>query len=452
MSRPRALERGDAAPRPPSTAERALLAVGVPTTAGATTPREDVIGLLQLAAEVEHALLVQYLYAAASVDMTVGTDNRKAHRQITTIAIQEMGHLVAVQNLLLAMAGPDAYHFGRDGIRASSDRNPLPLVLERVSHAALAKFITVERPDDLADPALKKRVDDLGAEASSDAQFTLHPVMALYNAIYWIFQPDDSPFGRMTPPADLLREGWHLKPEDFVAAAVIDQFASSSSEWGGFPGLTVFPVHHAEEACDLLADVMEQGEGGGEKHTESHFTGFLHVLDAFEANRIAVIHLCRTPTVGDQPASEDPQATLIENPYAHLWARLFNIRYTELVLTIGHTVSLPIEDSNRMALSSIALTMMRPGLSDVIKHLTTLDVDAAGTAKAGPPFGLLDDTLPQEPAAFWARHRTFLDQNASAVTAITNSAEFSRDAEAPVVLQLFAPIDEALATLLGSVS
>src|SRR4051812_33662643 len=100
-ARPRGLE---PAP-PPSPVDRAILAAGVPSVSDASTPRDDAIGLLQLAAEVEHALLVQYLYAAASIDASAGGDNKVAHNTLTTIAIQEMGHLVAVQNLLLAIGG-----------------------------------------------------------------------------------------------------------------------------------------------------------------------------------------------------------------------------------------------------------------------------------------------------------------------------------------------------------
>src|SRR5262245_49439183 len=106
----------------PSAVDRAILETGVPSVADAQTPKEDALGLLQLAAEVEHALLVQYLYAAASLEPSAGNDTRLAHNTFITVAVQEMGHLVAVQNLLLAIGGVDAHHLGRDGLRAASDR------------------------------------------------------------------------------------------------------------------------------------------------------------------------------------------------------------------------------------------------------------------------------------------------------------------------------------------
>ena len=72
----------------------ALEALGVPTVAG-TTPLVEAQILLHAASEVEHALLVEYLYAAWSLG--ANSDARK----IIDIAIQEMCHFLTVQNLIL---------------------------------------------------------------------------------------------------------------------------------------------------------------------------------------------------------------------------------------------------------------------------------------------------------------------------------------------------------------
>ena len=143
---------------------RSVAAVGIPRTSRAKTPKEDLIGLLRLAAEVEHALMVQYLYAAASVHGPTpeGVD---AARDIAIVAIQEMGHLVTVQNLLLAIADsnpqipePNHYHhLGRDGLRAKSKSNPIPFVLEPISHSALAKYVTIERPPEISLATLSEK-------------------------------------------------------------------------------------------------------------------------------------------------------------------------------------------------------------------------------------------------------------------------------------------------------
>jgi hypothetical protein len=84
-----------------------------PTHSPELAPRDEAWFLLNnIGAEIEHSLMVQYLYAAYSF----GPDRRPAHREevlkwkmsILEIAREEMGHLAAVQNLLrliTALAG-----------------------------------------------------------------------------------------------------------------------------------------------------------------------------------------------------------------------------------------------------------------------------------------------------------------------------------------------------------
>src|SRR5262245_34570971 len=67
--------------------------------------------LLSIAAEIEHSLMVQYLYAAYSLG---GPQVPEEHRPkvlewqqvILGIAKEEMGHLITVQNVLKVLGGP----------------------------------------------------------------------------------------------------------------------------------------------------------------------------------------------------------------------------------------------------------------------------------------------------------------------------------------------------------
>ena len=114
----------------------------LPTTVDASSPKDDAVGLLRLAAEVEHALMVQYLYAAVSL-----ADDPDARQKLLAVAIQEMDHLLSLQNLLIALDGPAGIYLGRDHLRLSSVFNPLPLDFEPVGELALAKFVVVEAPE-----------------------------------------------------------------------------------------------------------------------------------------------------------------------------------------------------------------------------------------------------------------------------------------------------------------
>src|SRR5262245_16353748 len=95
-----------------SPAMLAALEGGVPTHDPPRAPREAAVFLRSTAAEIEPALLVQYLYAAYSLkrdtdvpdddpDRVKRQEQLKAWRQaLITIAKEEMGHLMTVQNLL----------------------------------------------------------------------------------------------------------------------------------------------------------------------------------------------------------------------------------------------------------------------------------------------------------------------------------------------------------------
>ncbi|MBV8510982.1 MAG: hypothetical protein JO289_12530, partial [Xanthobacteraceae bacterium] len=65
---------------------------------------EYVLVLLQIGASIEHALMVQYLYAAYSL---ADTEPAKRWREtLLAIAREEMGHLLTVQNILTLLGGP----------------------------------------------------------------------------------------------------------------------------------------------------------------------------------------------------------------------------------------------------------------------------------------------------------------------------------------------------------
>lgn len=229
----------------------ALTRFGIPQVEAATTPREDVVGLLMLAAEIEHALMVQYLYAAQSVRGVPG-------RMISHIAVQEMGHLVTVQNLLLSLTGigannlPALLHLGRDLLRRASNLNPLRFVLEPVSQVALAKFIVIERPANILDDPLRVRVDALETQVRATG-VDPSPVYALYAAIRWIFQEEDSEPGG-APPEFGFRPGWHLKDSDFADARATEPFCAERLEWGSVPGLIIVPVTDRPSALVAIDD------------------------------------------------------------------------------------------------------------------------------------------------------------------------------------------------------
>src|ERR1700710_876438 len=81
--------------------------------------REQLLHLLAEAAEIEHTLMCSYLYAAFSlkragepgVSEEQGEALKRRREAIINVAVEEMGHLVIVANLAVAVGGRP--HFGR---------------------------------------------------------------------------------------------------------------------------------------------------------------------------------------------------------------------------------------------------------------------------------------------------------------------------------------------------
>lgn len=103
--------------------------------------------LLKEAAEIEHDLMVQYLYAAFSLKPTYAAligDGNPSAESILGVAIQEMQHLRAVNQLLVEL------HFApvlsRHDFPEEVDMYPFPFRLEPLSRESLAKYVYCEAP------------------------------------------------------------------------------------------------------------------------------------------------------------------------------------------------------------------------------------------------------------------------------------------------------------------
>jgi hypothetical protein len=113
--------------------------------------------LLHTVAEVEHTLMVQYLYAAYSLapdNDGLTPEQQQAVRDwqatILEIAREEMVHLVSVQNLLQLIGGP--LNFEREDFPFRSDLYPFMFHLQPLTRRSLAKYVAAERPAQIAKP------------------------------------------------------------------------------------------------------------------------------------------------------------------------------------------------------------------------------------------------------------------------------------------------------------
>jgi hypothetical protein len=123
----------------------------LPTKPEEMTWRDYLIMLLQIGSELEHGLMVQYLYAAYSLggdDLSPEDQARVRGWQdlILTVAREEMGHLLTVQNLLCLVGGPVS--FNREEFPWDTPFYPFPFKFEPLSKKSLAAYVFAEMPND----------------------------------------------------------------------------------------------------------------------------------------------------------------------------------------------------------------------------------------------------------------------------------------------------------------
>ena len=114
-------------------------------------PYLELIRLLREAAEIEHALMVQYLYAAFSVDphypVLSGVDNASPNStDLVGVAIQEMYHLGAVSSFISAIGGTPLLE--SQDFPFEPDIYPFSLDLEPLTKNSVAKYVYAEAPKD----------------------------------------------------------------------------------------------------------------------------------------------------------------------------------------------------------------------------------------------------------------------------------------------------------------
>jgi len=120
--------------------------------------REALIYMLCEAAELEHGIMCQYLFAAFSLKERPDeglTEDQAAtvgrwRTQISHVAAQEMLHLALVQNLLSAIGA--APHLSRPNFLQPASHYPagVHLTLLPFGEAALRHFMFLERPEGMA--------------------------------------------------------------------------------------------------------------------------------------------------------------------------------------------------------------------------------------------------------------------------------------------------------------
>jgi hypothetical protein len=312
------------------------------------TPHRYAIFLLHIGAEIEHALMVQYLYAAFSL----GGSNVPADRRIEVsqwreiilgIAKEEMGHLMTVQNLLRCLGGP--LNIDREDFPWDSEFYPFPFKLEPLTRQSLAKYVYAEAPAGWSG-AEADEVRALAEEGTGNPT-PIHHVGTLYNAI-----------------EELLRDTRLIKDTDFRGSTF--PYQANWDEWGrgykggergnstkaamaGTPDVLLIPVVARTDSVAAIQKIANQGEANpiADDDAPSHFARFLRIFRKFPENNSwsPTLQVPVDPIVlsgaQDAETAEEWEGTPITHPESKLWAHLFNIRYEILLTSLLHTFEYP---------------------------------------------------------------------------------------------------------------
>jgi hypothetical protein len=318
---------------------------------------------LRMAAETEHALMVEYLFAALMAP------DPASSAVIVGIAIEEMGHLLTVQNLLLAL-GQETY-LGRED-DDPSNHEAFGFALRVADTRTIASFVAAEAPAPAAlNPFERVELEWIKDHGAVPPRAVLR-VGPLYHDLRKIF-------------AD------KLGAVPVAGARFLDRQAAPEEAWahGGIGrGLIVQRVTTWDQACEAVRAIAAQGEGYPHGGALSHFARFRGVYRRMRAASLLPARWA---------AASRPTPLEVRPNLKTLASRFFNARYHLVLYTIYAILERVRDDLARREVISLLLSEM----AFVLNPLGVCIRDAAeerGGRRVLPRLWILPDAFEQEPA------------------------------------------------------
>jgi hypothetical protein len=384
--------------------------------------------LLHVAAEVEHALLVEYLFAAYSLG---GPQVPKEHRHrvqkwqtvILGIAKEEMGHFVTVQNVLRLIGAP--LNLERDDFPWDMEYAPFAFTLEKLSAASLARYVYVEAPQEWPDDA-RPFQEEIEKLATGGQTQPVNRVGKLYDRLIAVLgDPDiipDSAFQSSTLPFQASWDEWGRGYRDGARGA--------AAEGAKTPDLIIGTAYSRDTAMAALQAVMAQGEApdlDSDLGERSHFRRFFAIWKEFpkEGEWSPVRDLAPNPTTVEGLTD----TSWISGERPQYWGYLLNLRYRMLLTYLAHSFRLSGSDSAGPAAEARGLVLNSTfgemyNLRVISNLMVALPLDGAAGPRAGPPFELpytLD--LPYGETDAWQVHIHLIDASLRLIGKLEKGAD-----------------------------
>jgi CDGSH-type Zn-finger protein/truncated hemoglobin YjbI len=365
--------------------------------------REALIYMLCEAAELEHGIMCQYLFAAFSLKqredegLTQGelAAVTRWRRAISHVATEEMLHLALVHNLLSAIGG--APHFGRPNLPAPAHHYPagVNLTLVPFGEKALQHFIFLERPEGM---------EYEGAEGLDMPVHEAVPLMAERDIVP---QPQD--FGTVGHLYRSIEQGLAHLSEKFGEENLFVGPPRAQAIVGNFSWPELVTVTDLPSAQKAIDTILEQGEGARGHWEHAHFGQFVQILDEYRemlaANpKFVPVRPVMFATVS-RGERDDTVAQIGERVTSRV-GDLFNVSY-EILLQIFERYFAHTEETDEQlgTLADATVALMLRVLKPLGNLITTLPIGPEHPGmNAGPSFELFyenDYLMPHREAA-WA--------------------------------------------------
>lgn len=268
--------------------------------------REQLLGLLAEAMEIEHCLMCCYLYAMFS--LKTGDDEglsaeelaatRRWRRVLLDVALEEMAHMTLVGNLTVGLGGGP--HLVRQNFPVTPGYFPSGVVatLAPFDMDTIEHFVYLERPADadvqdspafpqtrIERPALRGRLSPLAQHYTT--------VGELYQGIQRGIERFVESLGR--DQVFVGREATQIGPADMA-----------------LPGIST--VRCLETALKAIETIVTQGEGSSLTNMDSHYCRFSRVRDEYKAL------LSKNPAFAPgRPVARNPVMRKPPMPEGRIW-------------------------------------------------------------------------------------------------------------------------------------
>jgi len=348
--------------------------------------REQLIYLLREAAELEHTIMCEYLFAAFTMKQRLDEGRTAAQlgavdrwrKAILTVAKKEMLHLTLVQNLLTSIGA--APHLSRPNLPTAAKHFPagVQIALVPFGERALRHFLFLERPEGVAleDPDAQVAVDRARPLMADD---DIVPAPQGFATVGHLYRAIDVGFAWLTGT---------LGAEKLFIGPAPAQTSPDVMHWDGLVAVTDLDSAHA--AIDV---VVEQGEGATGDWREAHFGKFLEIYDEYLALRAAdpSFEPARPVLPGHVRSHRygDP-VPIIEEPRTRRAADLFNVVNEVVLLALTRFFAHTDETPAQLAiLENVAVGSMFAAIRPLGQLLTTLPFGPSAPGRtAGPTFEL----------------------------------------------------------------